>query len=73
MGKENASEMDLLIDLQTRLEFQDRTIAELNEVITDQQGQLDTLNARLGFLSENLKILEGSVDTEQENEKPPHY
>ncbi len=64
---------DLIIELQTRLEFQDLTIAELNDVITDQQKQLDSLSRRLEMLGDNLKILEASVDTEQQDEKPPHY
>ncbi len=64
---------DLIIELQTRLEFQDLTIAELNDVITDQQKQLDSLSRRLEMLGDNLKILEASVETEQQDEKPPHY
>jgi len=64
---------DLIIELQTRLEFQDLTIAELNDVITDQQKQLDTIWRRLEMLGDNLKILEASVETEQQDEKPPHY
>ncbi len=64
---------DLIIEIQTRLEFQDRTIAELNDVITDQQKQLDRLGRRLEMLGDNLKVLEASVETEQQDEKPPHY
>lgn len=64
---------DLIIEIQTRLEFQDRTIAELNDVITDQQKQLDRLSRRLEMLGDNLKVLEASFETEQDDEKPPHY
>ena len=63
----------VLIEIQTRLEFQDLTIAELNDVITDQQKQLDRLSRRLEMLGDNLKVLEASVETEQDDEKPPHY
>ncbi len=62
-----------LVEIQTRLEFQDLTIAELNDVITDQQKQLDSLSRRLEMLGDNLKVLEASVETEQHDEKPPHY
>ena len=64
---------EALVEIQTRLEFQDRTIAELNDVITDQQKQLDSLSRRLEMLGDNLKVLEASVETEQDDEKPPHY
>jgi SlyX protein len=63
----------VLVEIQTRLEFQDLTIAELNDVITDQQKQLDSLSRRLEMLGDNLKVLEASVETEQHDEKPPHY
>ncbi len=69
----NAAGNEALVEIQTRLEFQDRTIAELNDVITDQQKQLDSLSRRLEMLGDNLKVLEASVETEQDDEKPPHY
>ena len=72
-GGGNNSSNDVLIEIQTRLEFQDLTIAELNDVITDQQKQLDRLSRRLEMLGDNLKVLEASVETEQDDEKPPHY
>jgi SlyX protein len=31
------------VDLETRLTYQERTIEELNEVVTRQQGQIDVL------------------------------
>lgn len=64
---------DVLIELQTRLEFQDKTIAELNDVITSQQRQIDELQLRLNLFAENMKELEEMAETRQENEKPPHY
>ena len=72
-GGGNNGSNDVLIEIQTRLEFQDLTIAELNDVITDQQKQLDRLSRRLEMLGDNLKVLEASVETEQDDEKPPHY
>jgi len=72
-GGGNNGSNDVLIEIQTRLEFQDLTIAELNDVITDQQKQLDSLSRRLEMLGDNLKVLEASMETEQHDEKPPHY
>ena len=69
----NSQDNETLIEIQTRLEFQDLTIAELNEIITDQQRQLDKLNARLELLSDKLNIVEESAEISQGNEKPPHY
>jgi len=72
LGRNDAGNA-VLVEIQTRLEFQDLTIAELNDVITDQQKQLDSLSRRLEMLGDNLKVLEASVETEQHDEKPPHY
>ena len=72
-SNDDSNERDPLIEIQTRLEFQDMTIAELNDVITDQQKQLDQLNARLELLSDKLSVVEESSDAPQVNEKPPHY
>ena len=67
------SQDDMLVDLQTRLTFQEQTINELNTVITDQQLQIDLLHAQVVMLNNKLEMLEESVDTKQEDEKPPHY
>jgi len=64
---------DLLVDLQTRLAFQDHTISELSDVIASQQRQIDVLERRLKALDDKLITLEESVDTHHDNEKPPHY
>lgn len=67
---------EILVDLQTRLAFQDHTITDLNDVIADQQKQIDTINLRLKMLDDKLRSLEESVDTGRsvpQHEKPPHY
>jgi len=43
-----------IIDLESKLAFQDESINELNEVITDQQKQLDQLREEIRLL--NLRI-----------------
>jgi SlyX protein len=63
----------LLVDLQTRLAFQDQAISELNEVITDQQQQIDRLREELRLAGDKLKVLEESVEISAPDEKPPHY
>ena len=65
-----------LADLQSRLAFQDHTISELNDVITDQQRQIDQLALRVKMLGDKLEALEEQVETgapSEQQEKPPHY
>jgi SlyX protein len=63
-----------LIELQTQLAFQEHTIAELNDVVTNQQKQLDLLRLELKMLRDKLGDLEVRVETGPSGqEKPPHY
>lgn len=63
-----------IIELETKLVFQDETINELNNVITDQQLQLDQLREEIRIL--NLRITSMAESVVNPNEKeppPPHY
>ena len=65
---------DRIVELETKLVFQDETINELNEVITDQQKQLDELREEVRLL--NLRIVslaESSTDSNEKEPPPPHY
>jgi SlyX protein len=65
---------DRLVDLETKLAFQDETINELNEVITEQQNQLDELREEIRLL--NLRIVslaETAIDPNEKEPPPPHY
>ena len=77
MTADNDSILDQLVDLQTRLAFQDDTINTLNDVIASQQQQIDRLQLQLKSLSDRINGLEESVDKSAGNkpadEKPPHY
>ena len=72
--------MDLL-ELEQRLEqlesktaFQDLTIEELNQVVTQQLMDITRLNERLRLLTERLKATPGSnVAPLSEEVPPPHY
>ncbi len=67
---------DQLVDLQTRLAYQEDTLSRLNEVVTAQQAELDRLRGVLGELLRTLGdggaggALAGPAGGE---EKPPHY
>jgi len=53
-----------LIELETRVAFQEKTIEELNEVITKQQEQIDLLAEEIKLLTAQLRpLLESAADS----------
>ena len=63
-----------LAELEVRLTFQDKTIQELNEVVTRQQLQLDRMARELETLRAQLQVLAPSlVASRAEETPPPHY
>ncbi len=65
---------DDIIDLQTKLSFQDGLLEQLNQVVTDQQQQI----SRLELAIETLKVQVNTMQTAtqepgQQHEIPPHY
>lgn len=51
-----------IVELETRLAFQDNTIEELNEAIISQQQQLDRLESDLALVCRRLKQSAGAAD-----------
>ena len=63
-----------LTELEVRLAFQEKTIQDLNEVVTDQQRRIDRLAQELEAMKSRLAALAPSMVIPQEDEKPPpHY
>ncbi|MFA7166908.1 MAG: SlyX family protein [Desulfoplanes sp.] len=62
-----------LIQIQTQLAFQDRTIEKLNEVVTAQQRQLDEIEKQMKFLAGKLRDVALSDQGESPEPPPPHY
>lgn len=63
-----------IIDLQSKLAFQDEAISELNNVITDQQQQLDQLREEIRLLNIRIaSVAEASNTAEEKEPPPPHY
>ena len=63
-----------LVDLQSRVAFQDDTIAALNDALADQQGQIERLERMLKILNEQLKqIAPGPAANPADEPPPPHY
>lgn len=63
-----------LDELETRLSFQDHTVQELNDALTDQQRQIDQLRGELDSLRRRLDALGAAQSPGPPgDEVPPHY
>ena len=60
-----------LVELEVRVAYQDRLIAELDEVVRAFTARLEELERELGLLRETL--LAGQPPTGGPDEPPPHY
>jgi SlyX protein len=58
-------------DLEIRIAHQDRAIAELNEVITQQWRRIDALERKLTRLIEEMEVAAPTRDGPEP--PPPHY
>ena len=64
-----------LVKIEMRLEFQEKTIKELNDVICEQQKEIQRLSRICDVLSKQGKEFSeftSRIDAPA-NEKPPHY
>lgn len=63
-----------VIEIETKVLFQENTIEQLNQVVCRQQDQIEQLEKKIERLTKNFKnILEISEDVHPGHEKPPHY
>ncbi len=64
-----------IVELQTRLQFQDDILQKLDEVVIQQGVQLDRVMRRLAELEERLEQLDFDSDSSgvRAEPKPPHY
>ena len=60
-----------LLKLEEKVSYQDKTIAELNEVVVALHRSTDELTRRLAAVERVLRNELGA--REMPNEKPPHY
>lgn len=69
--------MDLenrIIELETKISYQEHLIQELNEVITHQQKQIDAIEVEMKRIRDHLKETSSSQIARPEEEvPPPHY
>ncbi|MCH7866521.1 MAG: SlyX family protein [Myxococcales bacterium] len=59
--------------LENKVLYQDRTIEELNDVVTQQQNQIDQLNLKVKRLRELFDNPSDSGIEGGEEPPPPHY
>lgn len=64
-----------LVELETRLAYQDDVVLALNDVVSRQQRQIDNLESVVRMLIERIRQLPVSSDTADATapEIPPHY
>ncbi len=63
-----------LIELETRLAFQDQTLQELNSVIVRQQQEITVLTHEIENLKAQFKALAPELVASRSDETPPpHY
>jgi len=68
---DSAQQAERLDALEIRIAHQDRTIAELNEVVTEQWRTIDGLSRTVARLIEEIRALEPR--REGPEPPPPHY
>ena len=65
---------DQIIELQTKLAYQEDAIQQLNDVIYRQQQQIDKLEKLNSELQQRIAALAaGSAAEAPQDETPPHY
>lgn len=62
-----------LIDLQTRLAFQEDTLQSLNDVVADHQREIGDIRRQVGALIDQLEQVLSDLESGTEDERPPHY
>ncbi|OOH90307.1 SlyX protein [Pasteurellaceae bacterium 15-036681] len=65
---------EYLMELETKVAFQEQTIEELNQALVHQQFALDKLQNQVRQLAEKLKGIDSSnIASRAEETPPPHY
>lgn len=67
---------DRITELESAIAFQDKTIAELSNVILGQQKELDLLKVQVKDLQRRMLKAENDEPSDEfsiDQDKPPHY
>jgi len=65
---------DKIIELETKIAFQESTIQDLNHIVVSLQSEMVLVNKRLQMLHDQMRQLQPSnVAHASEETPPPHY
>jgi SlyX protein len=65
---------EAILELQTKLSFQEDLLENLNQVIIDQQRQIAKLERTVESIIGQMHNMQSSIqDNRQQQEIPPHY
>ncbi|MDD4930009.1 MAG: SlyX family protein [Gallionella sp.] len=65
---------DRLVNIETKISFQEDLVEELNKVVYQQQQKLSQLEAICTSLARHIQSLaEAGNESKPANEMPPHY
>lgn len=64
-----------IIELQTKVAFQESLLEEFNTILTNQQQQITQLETTIEVLKSQVKSLQSAMpdSNQQQHEIPPHY
>lgn len=62
-----------LIDLETKIAYQDKIIEDLSDVLYKQQQQITGLEKALELLKRQIDSFQSGDNEIRGHEKPPHY
>lgn len=62
-----------IIELETKMAFQEDTLIKLHDALYDQQREIFKLSEKLALIEADQKQGKGDFSRLYTNEKPPHY
>lgn len=62
-----------LVNIETKITFQEDLVEELNKTVYQQQKKLERLEAFCESLARHIESLAAASDGKTVNERPPHY
>ncbi|TDV62568.1 SlyX family protein [Pseudomonas sp. LP_7_YM] len=62
-----------VMDLESRLAFQDDTIQALNDVLVAQQRSVERMQLQMAALLKRQEEMSGQFEAFEEDAPPPHY
>lgn len=62
-----------VMELESRLAFQDDTIQALNDELVEQQKRIERMQVQFSALARRQEELQGQVGIAEDEAPPPHY